>query len=78
MAPVGRSGQAGWAGSSVREHVNHRIYELSVEHDGPFPTEFLCECGEIDCPAFVRLSLPEYEKLRTTRRPILAPGHRQA
>jgi hypothetical protein len=78
MDRVGKSGQAGWVAGSVREHVNQRIYELSVEHPGPFPTEFLCECGESDCPAFVRLSLPEYEDVRTARRPILAPGHPQA
>ncbi len=78
MARVGRSGRAGWSAGSVREHVNHRIYELSVEHPGPFPTEFLCECGEIDCPAFVTLSLAEYEELRSASRPILASGHTQA
>ena len=78
MRGVGGSGQAASAVGSVREHVNLRVYELSLEHRGSFPTEFLCECGEIDCPAFVRLSLPEYEEARTAGRPILAPGHAQA
>ena len=78
MRRVGGSGQVGWAAGSIRGQVNQRVYELSIEHPGPFPTEFLCECGEIDCPAFVRLSLLEYEEARTARRPILAPGHTQA
>ena len=62
---------------SVREQVNQRVYELSVQHRGPFPTEFLCECGKIDCPAFVRLSIPDYELFRAAGRPILAQGHTQ-
>lgn len=78
MPQVGKGGQAGSAAGSVRELVNQRIYELSVEHPSPFPTEFLCECGGVDCPAFVTLSLPEYEELRAARQPILAPGHPQA
>jgi hypothetical protein len=71
-------GLGGWTAGSVREQVNHRVYELSVEHPGPFSTEFLCECDNLDCPAFIRLDLPEYERFRTVGHPILAPGHTQA
>jgi hypothetical protein len=78
MLRVGENGQAAWAAGSIREQVNQRVYELSVEHPGPFPTEFMCECGEIDCSAFVRVSLREYGEVRMARRPILAPGHAQA
>jgi hypothetical protein len=78
MRWAGGSGEAGWAAGSVREQVNERVYELSVEHPAPFPTEFLCECDNIDCPAFIRLSLAEYARFRAAGRPILAPGHTQA
>jgi hypothetical protein len=73
-----RSRQARWAAGSVREQVNQRIYELSAEHPSPFATEYLCECGAASCPAFVTLTLPEYEHLRTARQPILASGHSRA
>ena len=78
MRRVGGIEQGGWAAGSAREHVNQRVYELSLEHPGPFPTEFLCECDNNDCPAFISLSVPEYERFRAVGRPILAPGHAQA
>jgi hypothetical protein len=36
---------------------------------------FLCECGADDCQQWVTLPVAEYEVLRHTGRPILAPGH---
>lgn len=62
-------------GGSVREHVNQRVYELSIEHKSPFEPEFLCECGDPHCSAFVRLPVRDYERARAAGRPITAPGH---
>ena len=61
----------GW----VREDINQRVYELSIEHRSPFEPEFLCECGEPDCLAFVKLPVSDYERVRAAGRLITAPGH---
>ena len=52
--------------------VNERIEEIA---DGS-PTEFLCECGNSDCTAPMRLSLRVYEELRADPdRFAVLPGH---
>jgi hypothetical protein len=60
---------------SVRENVNQRVYELSIEHRSPFEPEFLCKCGESDCLAFVKLPVRDYERARAAGQLITAPGH---
>jgi len=61
----------GW----VRDDINQRVYELSIEHRSPFEPEFLCECGDPDCLAFVKLPVRDYERARAAGRLITAPGH---
>lgn len=37
---------------------------------------FVCECGDAECTAVVRVSIAKYEELRSdARRFLLVPGH---
>jgi hypothetical protein len=51
----------------VRE-VNERIYDVAarlvVPSDRANVVGFLCECGELSCPAQVEMTLAEYAALR--------------
>jgi hypothetical protein len=57
--------------------VNARIREVAGRAGPEAPEwEFFCECGDPECHERVTLALPEYERLRERREPILTPGHR--
>ena len=67
----GEGGLAGRAGleAALRE-VNERIDELAADtyvlgwsEDGL--VDYRCECGRPDCRAWVRLTLEEYDRIRT-------------
>ena len=67
---------------SLFREVNDRIEELSknVEAQGIAPEggliEFHCECGREDCTERVRLTVAEYERVRSDNdRFAVAPGH---
>ena len=67
---------------SLFREVNDRIEELSenVEAQGIAPeggfVEFHCECGREDCTERVRLTVAEYERVRSDNdRFAVAPGH---
>ena len=66
---------------SLLREVNDRIVELSTdaEAQGIAPEgliEFHCECGREDCTARVRLTVAEYERVRSDNdRFAVAPGH---
>jgi hypothetical protein len=53
--------------------VNDRIRELAGS-DVELTWEFLCECGDPDCHAFLSLTLREYDRVRGAGipRPLLA------
>ena len=54
--------------------VNERIAEASSSA-GDLP-EFLCECSRNDCIETLALSLPEYERIRSSPNLfVIAPGH---
>ncbi len=59
---------------SIQEEVNNRVYELTLEHRAT-QSEFLCECVDVPCSAFVSLTLDQFERLRVLGTPILAKGH---
>ena len=55
--------------------VNERIVELASSFPGDMP-EFLCECIREDCRETVALTLPEYERVRSSPNLFLiVPGH---
>ena len=55
--------------------VNERIAELASSSTGDMP-EFLCECIREDCGDTVALTLPEYERVRSSPNLFLiVPGH---
>jgi hypothetical protein len=59
--------------------VNEKVREVKgqlgeEEHDSY--VEFICECGGRDCVQQVRLTLAEYERVRSSPvQFVLAPGH---
>ena len=54
--------------------VNERIEEIAEGER----TDFLCECGDIDCAQTITLTLSEYEALRAEPdRFAVLPGHEQ-
>lgn len=55
--------------------VNERIAE-SADRFGADQTEFVCECADPNCTERVRVTLAEYERVRSNPTTfILAPGH---
>ena len=60
---------------SFRE-ANERLGEKRVELDAEGRTPFLCECSDPRCTDLVRLTLAEYERVRSNPRWFLvAAGH---
>ena len=57
--------------------VNERLRELGEGFSLVSDTaEFVCECGQADCTARVRMSLADYEKVRSDpKRFIVIKGH---
>lgn len=57
--------------------VNERIRETADRLGGSHYThEFLCECFDSSCREHVRLTLDEYERVRSEgTRFVVAPGH---
>jgi hypothetical protein len=56
--------------------VNERVEEVNKELDAESPSDFLCECGHEDCTEPVRLTLSEYEEIRSDPTHfVIAPGH---
>ena len=45
--------------------VNERIEEVNESLGADEPSDFLCECGDENCTAPVRLTLAEYEDVRS-------------
>jgi transcription initiation factor TFIID subunit TAF12 len=57
--------------------VNERIAE-SAERFGADPTEFVCECADVNCTHRLEATLVEYEEVRANGATfMLAPGHEQ-
>jgi hypothetical protein len=55
--------------------VNERIAEVASSWAGD-PPAFLCECSHDDCTGSLALSLPEYERIRSSPNLfMIAPGH---
>ena len=56
--------------------VNERLQEGHERFRLEGPQEFLCECGDIGCEERTRLTLAEYEQVRSNpRRFAVLPGH---
>ena len=56
--------------------VNERIKEVNLEVAADEPSDFLCECGRVDCTRPVGLTLAEYEGVRGDPTHFaVAPGH---
>jgi hypothetical protein len=56
---------------SVRQEVNDRVYEISVVRPTVW-ADFMCECPDDGCNAYVSLTLREFEELRAAGQPVLA------
>jgi hypothetical protein len=56
--------------------VNERIEEVNEALGADEPSDFLCECGDDNCTAPVRLTLAKYEEVRSDATHfVIAPGH---
>ena len=57
--------------------ANERIRAAERELDPPLEhVPYLCECDDVDCRETIRLSAPEYERVRDDgARFAIAPGH---
>jgi hypothetical protein len=57
--------------------VNELLEQRSLQAGGgEEPIEFLCECGDADCAQPIRLTVAEYEWLRSDpERFAVVPGH---
>ena len=77
----GRGEQQDPAKPDLLHEVNAHVHEAARRFAGVEPREehweFTCECGAPGCSVSVSLTLAEHEALRTSGRPVLAPGHRQ-
>ena len=55
--------------------INDRIPEIARSWSGG-TTEFLCECSRDDCAETLPLTLPEYERIRSSPSFfVVVPGH---
>jgi hypothetical protein len=54
--------------------VNDRIYE-AWRSTGSEDGDFLCECGNADCPERVQITLREYAARRAREDEVLARSH---
>lgn len=75
--PVGRSDSTSER-RVARGEINRRRVNEAIDRGGRSgaPRVFVCECGRIGCNTTVRLSLDEYENVRTSfERFLVAPGH---
>ena len=60
----------------VFREANEKLGEKRVELDVGGPTPFLCECSDPDCTQVIRLTLQEYEHVRSNPTWFLvAAGH---
>jgi hypothetical protein len=60
--------------STLLREVNDRIREVGRDGDASI-LEFVCECGGGSCIAMVELTTGEYDGIRKTTSPVLAPEH---
>ena len=64
------------ANEATFREANERIEERARELEFEQPVPFLCECGEPSCQAIVRLSLDQYEAVRSSGvRFFILPEH---
>jgi hypothetical protein len=59
----------------VNAHVHEAARRFEAVLPGQERWDFTCECGAPMCRFTVSLTLAEYEALRRSGRPVLAPGH---
>ena len=58
--------------------VNERLAEGHAEFALQDEQEFLCECADVGCLTRLRLTLAEYERVRSNPyRFVIAPGHEE-
>jgi hypothetical protein len=64
------------ANEATFREANERIQDRARELDFPEPVPFLCECGEPDCKEILRLTLDDYERVRSNPADFfVVPGH---
>lgn len=60
-------------------HANEGIGETAAEYEIGGLVPFLCECADVNCTAFVQVSISEYEGVRASPTHFVnLPGHQVA
>jgi hypothetical protein len=55
----------------LNESLGGRVHDPSTNFAG-----FVCECGDMDCAAILRVDVQDYERVRSDpRRFLVKPGH---
>ena len=56
--------------------INENIEVLAQRMGGPAPWEFVCECSRRGCAELIKLTVEEYESVRSAGDQfVLVPGH---
>jgi hypothetical protein len=58
----------------ILREVNERVADITFQQ-GESKSEFVCECGRMDCNDHVDLALSEYRGIRNGEYFIAATGH---
>ena len=61
---------------AANERLLHRFEEMKID---PEETVFICECGDTKCTETIRMTLSEYQAVRSDANTFaLVPGHEDA
>ena len=61
---------------AIFREANERIEEAAQQLDHPEQVPFICECADLSCREIVRLTVSEYEDVRSSPvRFAVMPGH---
>ena len=74
---VARSAEQRARNESTFREANEKLEEKVVEFDlTEERTPYLCECDDLSCIAIIRLTIPEYEAVRSNPRQfVVTPEH---
>jgi hypothetical protein len=77
MAKLDPHGERAARNEALFRRVNERVEEVNQAFDSILDSaDFFCECANVDCMEKIRMTLPEYEALRTVSTHFaIKPGH---
>ncbi|HEY0276848.1 MAG TPA: hypothetical protein VGC32_01135 [Solirubrobacterales bacterium] len=76
--PAGKSEERRFVARAASAEINGRRVNEAIERgtESARDAVFVCECGHLGCTATVELTIPEYERVRSSfDRFLVVPGH---